>query len=376
MDESGFPLDPKSLKTIHVRGDHNPYTISSGNKTQITVVGCVSAAGQCLPPMVIWDRKTLKPELTIGEVPGTLYGLSTKGWMDQHLFEKWFSRHFLRYAPPARPLLLLLDGHTSHFSPVAIRMAAEERVIVFTLPPNTTHLSQPLDKGVFGPLKVAWRRVCHKYLSDHPGHVIHRYVFSRLLSSAWIEAMTIRNILSGFHTTGIYPVNRNAIPLPGESKKSLSEKTGLTFIPLYTPSKRSKPSRMVFSHEELECFEFHYENRIDLVDEPRYGEWLRMYHPDDSFDSPCGHVLLSSSESESEEVHLPLSLQPSLAKFLHFPSPPSKIPVFDNKASARVLTSSENIKLLEEKEKAKAEKCKKKQQPKKSKAPGKNHSKH
>jgi len=75
--------------------------------------------------------------------------------------------------------------------------------------------------------------------------------------------------------------------------------------------------------------------------------------------------LLSSSEAESEEVHLPLSMQPSLAKFLHFPSPPSKIPVFDNKASARVLTSSENIKLIEEKEKAKAEKCKKKQQPKK-----------
>jgi len=70
-------------------------------------------------------------------------------------------------------------------------MAAEERVIVFTLPPNTTHLSQPLDKGVFGLLKVAWRRVCNKYLSDHPGHVIHHYVFSRLLSSAWIEAMTI-----------------------------------------------------------------------------------------------------------------------------------------------------------------------------------------
>ena len=48
--------------------------------------------------------------------------------MDQHLFEKWFKRHFLRYAPPVRPLLILLDGHTSHYSPEAITMAAEEQL--------------------------------------------------------------------------------------------------------------------------------------------------------------------------------------------------------------------------------------------------------
>ena len=59
IDESGMPLDPKSLKTIHARGDRNPYTISAGNKAQITIVGCVSAAGQCLPPMVVWDQVIL-----------------------------------------------------------------------------------------------------------------------------------------------------------------------------------------------------------------------------------------------------------------------------------------------------------------------------
>ena len=106
--------------------------------------------------MVIWDRKQLRPKLTIGEVPGTIYGLSGIGWMHQHLFEKWFKRHFLSYTPPLRPLLILLDGHTSHYSPEAITMAAEEQVLLFVLPPNTTHLSQPLDKRIFGPLNLAW----------------------------------------------------------------------------------------------------------------------------------------------------------------------------------------------------------------------------
>jgi len=42
-------------------------------------------------------------------------------------------------------------------------MAAKEKVVLFVLPPNTTHLTQPLDKGCFGPLKAKWSEVCHKY---------------------------------------------------------------------------------------------------------------------------------------------------------------------------------------------------------------------
>ena len=89
----------------------NPLSNSSGTKAQITIVGCVSATGQVLPPMVVWDRKTLTPKLAEGEVPGTIYGLSPKGWMDQELFDLWFTRHFLQFIPRVRPVLLIMDGH-------------------------------------------------------------------------------------------------------------------------------------------------------------------------------------------------------------------------------------------------------------------------
>ena len=103
--------------------------------------------------MVIFNRKTLKPEFTYGEVPGTIYGLSKNGWIDKELFELWFTQHFLPNAPPVRPLLLIMDGHCSHYQPSVVRFAAAEQVVLFYLPPNTTHLTQPLDKGCFGPLK-------------------------------------------------------------------------------------------------------------------------------------------------------------------------------------------------------------------------------
>ena len=119
------------------------------------MVACASAAGFALPPMVIWDCQTLSPDLTISEVPGTVYGLSKKDWIDCELFDAWFINHFWRYAPTTRPVLLLSDRHSSHYCPDTIRLAANHQDILFALPPNTTHISQPLDKGCFSLLETS-----------------------------------------------------------------------------------------------------------------------------------------------------------------------------------------------------------------------------
>ena len=117
IDETALPLSPAPIKGVCKKGTKTPNSITSGDKSQITVIGCVSAAGHCIPPMIIWDRKTLQADMTKGELPGTIYGLSSKGWVDQELFQIWFEFHFLHYAPPIRPILLLMDGHSSHYCP-------------------------------------------------------------------------------------------------------------------------------------------------------------------------------------------------------------------------------------------------------------------
>ena len=76
-----------------------------------------------IPPFVIFDHKTLFPELTKCEIPGTLYRLSANGWFDMKLLSAWFFDHFLKYVPKYRPILLLLDGHASYYCPEVIRMA-------------------------------------------------------------------------------------------------------------------------------------------------------------------------------------------------------------------------------------------------------------
>ena len=60
---------------------------------------------------------------------------------------------FLSHVVPAQPLLLLLDGHSSHFELSSIQSAKKEGIIILCLLPHTTHESQSLDCGAFGPLK-------------------------------------------------------------------------------------------------------------------------------------------------------------------------------------------------------------------------------
>ena len=180
---------------------------TSGNKFQTTVLACANAAGQVIPPMVIFDLKNLQQDLMKGEVPGMSYGLSDKGWIDAELFNGWVSKHYVKYATAERPLLLLLDGHSSHYQPDVVRFAQEYGIIMFALPPHTTADSQPMDVGCFGPLKKNWRKVCHEYIQQNPGKVVNRFQFCSLFSKVWLRGMTPASIISGFKVSGIYPYN-------------------------------------------------------------------------------------------------------------------------------------------------------------------------
>ena len=239
-DETGLPLEHTPSSVVGIVGQKHPRALTSGNKKQITVLGCVNASGYAIPLLVIFARKSLNPLLIVNEVPGTMYGLSDTGWMDSEIFSNWFTHHFLVHAPASRPLLLLLDSHSTHYNPEFVCVAAHEQLIVFCLPPNTTHLTQPLDKGIFGPLKTCWNEECQRYMSKNPGKVVTQYEFMTVFSKAWYQAMIIPNIISAFRTTGVYPFNHNAIDIDdsnapiGPGSESLAEKTGLAFIPFYT----------------------------------------------------------------------------------------------------------------------------------------------
>ena len=203
VDESGMPLDHRSPHVIARRGQRKVRCCTSGNKSQITIVVCINAIGQTMPPFIIFNAKSLNMEWTRGEVSGTTCGLSDNGWIDTELFKQWFFQHFLCHARSSRPLLLLLDGHGSHFNLDVVTMARENDVIIYILVPHTTHEMQPLDAAVFGPLKCTWQEACHNYVQSHPGRIITKYHFNEIFSKAWLKSLVPANVFSGFKTCGI-----------------------------------------------------------------------------------------------------------------------------------------------------------------------------
>ena len=163
VDETGMALDGHAPKVVAKRGQKKVRYRTSGNKSQVTVITCVSASGQCIPPFVIFDAKRLNMDWRNGEIVGTAYGLSDKGWVDSELFRGWLEEHFLAHAVGARPILLLLDGHGSYYQPQLIEHAKKFGVIIFCLLPYTMHESRPLDASVFKSRKQNWQQACHQF---------------------------------------------------------------------------------------------------------------------------------------------------------------------------------------------------------------------
>ena len=306
-DETGLPLNPKCHKVVSEVASNHTSHITGNQKGQTTVLACTCAAGYALQPLVIFNRKTLNAKATEGEVPGTFYGLSS---------------------------------------------SAKNRVLLFALPPNTTHLTQPLDRACFAPLKAAWRYECHQFYTSHPGRVVTHLDFCELFSKAWYQAMIPRNITASYKVTGICPCNPSSIQLGGTEKKSFStfnpaslvEESGLKYIPFYSPTSKGRDisNRVACEENDDNCW-------------------------NSDSDTDCDLSLESSSVDNSPPKMATLAVHnlTSVSKFLVQPLPPSAHPTKRTKSCGMVLTSAQNMKLLEEKQRVKDEKERKKNEKKK-----------
>ena len=100
------------------------------------------------------------------------------------------------------------------------------------LPPNSTHLTQPLDVDFFRPMKGAWRKILddYKMRSRRASTTLQKQEFPVLLTNL-LTALNSRgaeNLVSGFRKTGIYPLNPseviNRLPNAKDSKyKNISD---------------------------------------------------------------------------------------------------------------------------------------------------------
>ncbi|KAB0803436.1 hypothetical protein PPYR_00406 [Photinus pyralis] len=213
VDESGFStVQKKAPKVLASKGKHQVGFVASGERgINTTLVCCVNATGNYVPPMFIFKRLRMHPALKNGCFPGSIVETSESGYINSQLFVLWL-KHFIKFVKPSpqEKCLLLLDGHTTHSKNLeAIKLSREHGIILLQLPGHTTHRLQPLDVGVFKSMESNYTQVMAKWLRTNPGQKVTQFEVTALLTEAFTRSATIDNAVNGFRGTGTWPVNRN-----------------------------------------------------------------------------------------------------------------------------------------------------------------------
>ena len=212
-DESGFPTDPQRCKVVSVKGQTAYKTTSGARRENITTLAVCNAAGRVLDPVIVFAGKnmqsTWKPAKAL---PNTFYGLSENGWMTTEIFTEWFKK-FCGLIEE-RPLLLIFDGHMTHISISIIEKAREENIHLLKFPPHVTDVLQPLDVACFGPLKRKWEVMLNSRLNilGSSRARLDKASFVEQVCEVWHDGLKPSNIVSGFTSTGILPVDRTKYP--------------------------------------------------------------------------------------------------------------------------------------------------------------------
>ena len=102
--------------------------------------------------------------------------------------------------------ILIFDGYESHLSWPVIQYALAEKVIPVCLPAHTSHLLQPLDVGLFGPVQHAYGQEVTRLSQLGMTH-ISKLDFLDILANARARAYTPENIAGAWRDAGIEPYN-------------------------------------------------------------------------------------------------------------------------------------------------------------------------
>ena len=132
------------------------YKLSSDSKEQVTVLACVSARGNFSKPFVLFPGVKL-PKINFHEVNEANYdvGYSQNGWMSTDCFVSWIANLFYPSIQDkvSFPVILFVDGHISHMSLPVAEFCRDHGIILYCFPLHASHIIQPLDVTVFGPVK-------------------------------------------------------------------------------------------------------------------------------------------------------------------------------------------------------------------------------
>ena len=214
MDESPFMMQylANTGKRVWVRKGTKKATRKRGRcRTHVTLMGCVSAAGKPLIPALLWAGKSVKGDWYDLQACPIVCRSTGNGWSSSEVFMEWLKEVFVPNARPSenrfKKVLLFLDGSRTHLTVANLKQAKELGVEIVVFPPHMTDVIQPLDRGVFKPVKTFFHKLQHASIRNNENLGAHR-LFVRNVTTAWVEAMKKETtIMNAWRACGLVPFN-------------------------------------------------------------------------------------------------------------------------------------------------------------------------
>jgi len=183
-DETNLTDDPKAKNMIFRKGTKHAERIMNTSKTSVSIMFACSANGRFLPPYTVYKAERMMDTWLMGGPIGARYNRTKSGWFDAYCFKDWLLELAVPYfkrLDNESSRVLIGDNLACHLSADIIAICETNKIKMVFLPPNSTHLLQPLDVAVYAPMKRKWRKVLTewkvgegKFHTSIPKHVFPR----------------------------------------------------------------------------------------------------------------------------------------------------------------------------------------------------------
>lgn len=214
FDETGFQIGIGRDQWIVTRVPKKlPFVPVNTNREYITVVEAVSAGGSVISPLIILSAKvTHLGWFEVSDYAEQLIGTSDTGYMNDTLCYQWIQHFHLatRRQTVGSYRLLLCDGFSSHMTHELVKFCEEKKIILFFLPPKTSHILQPLDVGIFHAYKH-WHSEAVADATATGCGKFTKVEFLHALTSIRKRTFKRRTIRHGFRDTGIVPLKPDVV---------------------------------------------------------------------------------------------------------------------------------------------------------------------
>jgi hypothetical protein len=280
------------LEVVIVRKKRNTKheIVAFSNRESATMIGAVNAEGYTIPPFMIfkswptegWDVNDLDKNIR--------FARSETGFSNAEISMDWirhFNLHSFSATAKARALginftdwygcdefmrdidnpdfiwerpyferpekekiwrLLVIDGFTGKTSLEFMKYCLRFDIEIFVLPPHSTHLTQPLDVGVFQLLKLAHQKALRKHIREGFLNFKRSDLVARL-QKIIDESFTKHNIINGFERSGIFPPDgTEVIQKLKEKQKSILSQASPAIQSLLPQESRFRDAREISRH--------------------------------------------------------------------------------------------------------------------------------